>query len=138
MLHYKNYHGHFNYDPEAEIFHGRVIGIRDVVTFQGTSVQELKQSFQDSVDDYLDFCSEQGDEPDKPFSGKFLLRLDPELHRTLDLMAAMNETSLNGLITEILKSSAEKMIKEIPGLRPASDLKADTKFVKKTKTKKTR
>jgi hypothetical protein len=50
----------------------------------------------------------------------------------------MNETSLNGLITEILKSSAEKMVKEIPGLRPASDQKADTKFVKKTKTKKTR
>ncbi len=63
---YKGYKGHVNDDEEAKIFHGEVIGLRDVITFQGTSVEELEQSFKDSVEEYLDFCQELGRAPEAP------------------------------------------------------------------------
>ena len=58
MLNYKGYTGHIEFDDEAGIFHGEVWGLRDVVTFQGRSVDELSQAFKDSVDDYLEFYEE--------------------------------------------------------------------------------
>jgi predicted HicB family RNase H-like nuclease len=69
---YKGYQGHVDYDDKAKLFHGEVVGLRDVITFQGTSVDELEQAFKDSVDEYLDFCKELGRAPEKPFSGKLL------------------------------------------------------------------
>ena len=73
MLNYKGYVGHAEFDDEAGLFHGEVVDLRDVVTFQGRSVEELEQAFRDSVDDYLEFCSQRGEEPDKPFSGRLML-----------------------------------------------------------------
>ena len=70
MLNYKGYTGHVEFDDQAGIFHGEVLDLRDVVTFQGKSVDELEQAFKDSVDDYLEFCQERNEEPDRPFSGK--------------------------------------------------------------------
>jgi len=67
MLTYKNYVGHVEFDDEAEIFHGEVINTRDVITFQGKTVSELKKAFIDSVEDYLDFCASRNEEPNKPF-----------------------------------------------------------------------
>lgn len=66
MMKYKGYTGDVEYDDEAKIFHGEVLGIKDVVTFQGTTVNEIEQAFKDSVDDYLAFCAERGEEPDQP------------------------------------------------------------------------
>lgn len=66
MMTYKGYIGHVTYDDEAKLLHGEVINIRDVVTFQGQSVDELEQAFHDSVDDYLEMCVERGEAPDKP------------------------------------------------------------------------
>ncbi len=71
MMSYKGYTGHFKYDDRAEIFHGQVSGIRDVITFQGRSVDELKEALKDSIEDYLEMCEEEGKSPDKPFTGKF-------------------------------------------------------------------
>lgn len=68
MLKYKGYSGHVEYDDEAGIFHGEVLDLKDAVTFQGTSVDEVEQAFRDSIDDYVEFCQERGEEPDKPFS----------------------------------------------------------------------
>lgn len=62
---YKGYQGQVNYDEEAKFFHGEVLGVRDVVTFQGTSVDELEQAFKDSVDEYSDFCKELERAPEK-------------------------------------------------------------------------
>jgi predicted HicB family RNase H-like nuclease len=62
MMEYKGYIGIVEFDDEAGIFHGEVINLRDVITFQGESVQELRQAFQDSVDDYLAFCAERNEE----------------------------------------------------------------------------
>lgn len=64
---YKNYTGHVEFDDETKIFHGEVLGIKDVVTFQGITVDEIAQAFKDSVNDYLAFCKERGEEPDRPF-----------------------------------------------------------------------
>ena len=75
MMEYKGYYGVVKYDDEAEIFHGDVLLAKGAVTFQGKHVKELKKAFHDSVDEYLKFCEESGIEPEKPFSGKLVLRL---------------------------------------------------------------
>jgi predicted HicB family RNase H-like nuclease len=62
---YKGYIGHVEYDGEAKIFHGEVVGLRDSITFQGESVEELEQAFKDSIDDYLAWCKERGDKPEE-------------------------------------------------------------------------
>ncbi|MEO5914730.1 MAG: type II toxin-antitoxin system HicB family antitoxin [Luteolibacter sp.] len=103
MMIYKGYSGNVRFDDEAEIFHGEVLGVRDVVTFQGRSVEELKTAFHESIDDYLDFCKSRGEEPDKPFSGKFLLRLEPELHRKLYELSTNDGESLNSWIATKLE-----------------------------------
>ncbi len=103
MLMHKGYMGYVEFDDEIEIFHGEVINTRDVITFQGSSVAEIKQAFEDSVDDYLIFCEERGEEAEKPFSGKFNLRVDPQLHRQLYAAAKQAHLSLNQWITSTLK-----------------------------------
>ena len=90
MMEYKGYIGKVEFDSEAGIFHGEVINIRDVITFEGSSVDELNQAFKDSIDDYLEFCASRGEEPEKPFSGKFIVRLSPELHRKAYLKAKLS------------------------------------------------
>lgn len=102
MLTYKNYMASVKFDDEAEIFHGEIINTRDVITFQGKTVAELKQAFIDSVEDYLAFCAERGESPDKPFSGKFNLRLDPELHKEACTTARVEGVSLNQFVTKAI------------------------------------
>ena len=103
MLNYKGYAGRVEFDDEAGIFHGEVLDLRDVVTFQGKSVDEIERAFKDSIDDYLDFCEERGEEPDKPFSGKLMLRLPPELHRKVYTSSKRENKSLNQWIAERLE-----------------------------------
>ena len=86
-MEYKDYLSRIEFDDEADIFHGEVINIRDVITFQGKTVDELRKAFEDSVEDYLAFCAERVEEPDKPFSGRFTVRLSPEQHRKVILAA---------------------------------------------------
>lgn len=102
MMEYKSYIGHVEYDDEALIFHGEVINTRDVITFQGASVDELRREFKKSVDAYLGFCAKHGKDPDKPFSGKLVVRMKPELHRAIAIAARHEKKSLNALITEKL------------------------------------
>lgn len=102
MLSYKGYTGHVEFDDEAGVFHGEVLDLRDVVTFLGRSVDELEHAFKESVDDYLEFCGERGEEPDKPFSGKLMLRLPPELHRKVYTSSKREGKSLNQWIAERL------------------------------------
>ncbi len=102
MLSYKGYSGHVEFDDEAGLFHGEVLDLRDVITFQGKSVDEIEQAFKDSIDDYLEFCAERGEEPDKPFSGKLMLRLPSELHRKVYTSSKQEGKSLNQWIAERL------------------------------------
>lgn len=103
MMKYKGYTGHVEYDADAKIFHGEVLGIKDVVTFQGTNVSEIEQAFTESIDDYLSFCKERGEEPDRPFSGKFNLRIPSDLHAKLSIAAQLHGESLNNYITKTLQ-----------------------------------
>jgi predicted HicB family RNase H-like nuclease len=101
---YKGYTAFIEFDEEAGLFHGEVIDTKDVITFQGTSVKELNKAFKDSVDDYLQFCKSRNEQPDKPFSGKFILRLPKSLHRKIYIKAVKNGQSLNNFITQSLDS----------------------------------
>lgn len=102
MLEYKGYRGQVVYDAEAGVLHGEVVDTRDVITFEGTSVEDLERAFRDSIDDYLEFCAERGEEPDKPFSGKLMVRLPPELHRHVYMEAKRAGKSLNQYISDRL------------------------------------
>ena len=102
---HKDYIGQVTFDEESDIFHGEVINTRDVITFQGATVQEIKKAFIDSVEDYLDFCKERGESPDKPFSGKFNVRIPPELHQKAFIMAKSHHESLNGWVIKAIEKS---------------------------------
>jgi predicted HicB family RNase H-like nuclease len=105
MLNYKGYHGHVDFDEEAGLFHGEVIDLRDVITFQGKSVAELEQAFRDSIDDYLEFCKQEEVEPDRPFSGRLMLRLPTDVHRNVYIKAKNEGKSLNEYISEKLSTA---------------------------------
>ena len=108
MMEYKGYIGKVEFDDVAGIFHGEVVNTRDVITFQGHSVAQLKKAFRDSVQDYLAFCAERGEEPDKPFSGHFVTRIPPELHRQVNVAASLSGKSLNAWVTDQLQSAVAR------------------------------
>ncbi|QLA17162.1 type II toxin-antitoxin system HicB family antitoxin [Desulfolutivibrio sulfoxidireducens] len=87
-MRYKDFLGEFEYDERERIFHGRVVNIQDVVTFEGRSIAELETALADSVEDYLDFCREIGKTPEMSHSGKFNVRISMAVHR-LAAAAAM-------------------------------------------------
>jgi len=102
MMEYKGYLGTVEYDAEAKIFHGDIINTRDVITFQGTTVNEIEQAFKDSINDYIAWCKEDGIEPEKPYSGKFNIRLSPELHRQIAVLAKKRRVSLNSFVEKAI------------------------------------
>ena len=105
MMEYKGYKASVDYDDDAGVLHGEVIGLRDVVTFQGASVKELRKAFRDSVDDYLEFCAERGEAPEKACSGRFVVRVEPALHSEILSRARAEKTSLNAWIKSLLHSA---------------------------------
>ena len=105
MIIHKGYIAKVDFDEDDKVLHGRILGIRDVITFEADSVEGAIAAFEESVEDYLAFCKERNKEPEKPFSGKFNLRIDPDLHRGISLLAAANDISMNSwAITAIKKA----------------------------------
>lgn len=102
---YKGYESAVDYDEEAEIFHGEVANLRDVITFQGASAAELKQALAESIEDYLAFCAERGEEPEKPFSGQFMVRADPVLHKAVANAAPREGGGFNRWVTKALEKA---------------------------------
>ncbi|MHB1524596.1 MAG: type II toxin-antitoxin system HicB family antitoxin [Candidatus Dormibacteria bacterium] len=102
---YKGYTGIVEFDEESGSLFGRVVGLRDLITFQGDSVTEMIQAFHDSVDVYLELCADRGESPEKPYSGQFVLRIDPHLHRAVAHAAEERGLSLNSLIEENLRTA---------------------------------
>ena len=105
MIEYKGYVGVFEFDPEIDTFHGSVVNTRDVITFYGDSVSQLKEEMKRSIDEYLAFCRERGREPEKPFSGKLSVRTSPELHRQVAVEAARRHRSMNRFVQEVLEKA---------------------------------
>ena len=93
-------------DEEAGLFHGEVTNTRDVLTFQGRTLDELKLAFADTIADYIDWCRERGKEPQRPYSGNFTVRISPELHRRVAAAAARSGKSVNTFVAETLERSA--------------------------------
>ncbi len=102
MMEYKGYVGMVEYDDKAKIFHGDVINTRDIITFQGRSVDEIEMAFRESIDDYLSWCEQDGVNPEKPYSGKFNLRLSPELHKEVAVTAKKLKLSINSFVEKAL------------------------------------
>ena len=104
-MRYNGYTANVAFDADAEVFHGWVQHLRDVITFESDSVDGLKREFRISVDDYLEFCHELGQEPERPYSGRFVLRLDPELHRDAVMAADRHGRSLNSWVTTVISQA---------------------------------
>lgn len=100
---YKGYRAKVVFDADAAVLHGEVLGLRDVITFQATSVQDLEGAFRDSVDDYLAWCAELGQEPERAYAGRFLVRMEPDLHRDLALAAERAGESINAFVVACLE-----------------------------------
>jgi predicted HicB family RNase H-like nuclease len=101
-IEYKGYVGIVVYDAEAKLFHGDIVNTRDVITFQGTSVEEIEKAFRDSVEDYLAWYRDENIEPERPYSGKFSLRLPPELHKEVAMKARKLKMSINGFVEKAI------------------------------------
>ncbi|MBO4438236.1 MAG: type II toxin-antitoxin system HicB family antitoxin [Spirochaetaceae bacterium] len=109
MMTYKGFIGSVEYDDEAHVFSGEVINTRTVITFQGTTVDEIENAFHDSVDDYLEWCKEDGIEPEKPYSGKFNVRLTPLFHSQVAIAARKMNMSLNSFVEKSLHDEIAAM-----------------------------
>ena len=99
---YKGYTARIEYDPRDEIFVGRVLGIEDRITFHGATVGTLRRDFRAAIDHYLVDCAARGRAPQKPYSGKILLRVAPEIHARATLIAEAQGKSLNQWAAEVL------------------------------------
>jgi predicted HicB family RNase H-like nuclease len=99
---YKGYIGTVEYSEEDACLFGRVAGIRDIITYEGESVTDIRVAFEEAVDDYLTHCAESGKEPNKHYSGKFMLRIDPSLHARLAAKALTAGKSLNQYAADAL------------------------------------
>lgn len=110
-MNYKGYAGKIvDYDEETGLLHGRVLGIRDVVTFEAKTIEEAIGEFKKSLDVYLAFCAELGQEPAKPYSGEFRIRLTPDVHRKVALAAECDGQSMNEWVAGALASAAEERL----------------------------
>ena len=106
MMEYKGYAaGPIELDPEENTFSGTVSGLKDVIHFEGSTAKELARAFRASIDSYLKYCEEMGQEPDRPYNGKILLRTEPELHRKAALRAAVEGVSLSRWISQQIESA---------------------------------
>ncbi|MCR5776607.1 MAG: type II toxin-antitoxin system HicB family antitoxin [Lachnospiraceae bacterium] len=109
MMNYKGYIGRVEYDDENHVFTGNVINTRTVITFQGSTVDEIENEFRASVEDYLEWCREDGVEPEKPYSGKFNVRFSPELHQQAALGAKLLGISLNSFVEKSVRDELKVM-----------------------------
>jgi predicted HicB family RNase H-like nuclease len=102
IMQYKGYAARIEYSNEDDCFIGHIAGINDIIGFHGDSVAKLHKAFKEAVDDYLETCKKIGKTPQKPYSGHIMLRVPPELHARVAMLAEAHGKSLNALVTEIL------------------------------------
>ncbi|MGC8551043.1 MAG: type II toxin-antitoxin system HicB family antitoxin [Acidobacteriaceae bacterium] len=104
-INHNGYTGSVEFNEEDGLLHGKLLGIRDAITYEGKDVRSLTRNFRQAVDEYLAFCEAEGKTPDKPFKGSLNVRISPELHRALAKRAEQKKKSLNAEISDILESS---------------------------------
>ena len=111
ILQYKGYYANVQYSAEDDVFFGSVVGINDLVSFEGTSVKGLKQSFYEAVDDYLETCKAQNKEPEKTYKGSFNIRISSELHRQAAIVSAGKNMTLNDFVRYAIDMAVNKSTK---------------------------
>ena len=104
---YKGYSARIDYDDEDGILTGRIAGIRDGVGFHADNVEALREAFHEAVEDYIGTCAEIGKKPQKPYSGRVMFRVSPEVHRKEALAADLSGKSLNQWAEEVLERAAQ-------------------------------
>jgi predicted HicB family RNase H-like nuclease len=115
-MEYKGYRGVVRYSAEDRVLHGRILGIDDVVNFEGADVEELERAFHEAVDDYLALCEKLGRAPDREYSGRIPLRIDSALHRRVAIAADSEAKSVNSWIADALEV-ATRPRRSDPGTR---------------------
>lgn len=103
---YQNYSAKVEYDSVDKIFVGHIVGIRDIVGFHGSTVEELESAFHEAVEHYLEVCEKIGQQPQRSYSGKLTLRISPEIHMAVATAAEMNSKSINQWAADVLKQAA--------------------------------
>lgn len=103
-MEYKGYIGSVEFSETDEVFFGKVLGIRALISYEGTSAKELIEDFHGAVDAYLEMCSEMREEPEKAYKGSFNIRISPELHRQIAVYAMSQQVSINSLIERALQN----------------------------------
>jgi len=103
VLEYKGYHTKVEFDSDALVVRGKIEGIKDLVTFESSNLSLIETEFHTAVDDYLEFCKEMGKEPDKEYKGTFNIRISPELHKELVLVALKNGDTLNATVEKAIR-----------------------------------
>jgi predicted HicB family RNase H-like nuclease len=104
---YKGYLARIDYDANDRIFTGRVLGINDIVVFDGTTVDEIEQRLHEMLDFYLESSQQAGRPPQKPYSGKLMLRIPPEIHARAAMLAEAQGKSLNQWVADLLARQAQ-------------------------------
>ncbi len=104
VLTYKGYIGSVHFSAGDDVFHGKIEGIRDLVSFEGKGVDELKKAFREAVDDYLEFCKKVGKKPEKSYKGSFNIRISPEIHKQAAIKAAVLGISLNQFVQKAIEN----------------------------------
>lgn len=107
-LKYKNYTGSIEYSKEDDLLFGKVLGIKDLISYEGKTGMELENDFREVVDEYLDLCKKDGIEPEKSFKGSFNVRIPDYLHRDAVLIANSENISLNNFVAESIREMVRK------------------------------
>ena len=108
ILKYKNYYAEIYFIGADEVFYGKIAGINDLVTFEATSVKEMKKAFQEAVEDYIATCKELGKEPEKTYKGSFNVRIPSELHRQAAQHAILHKMTLNDFVSHAIDAAIVK------------------------------
>ena len=104
ILEYKGYYGTVEFSDSDNIFFGKVIGIRCLISYEGDNEKNLKEDFEGAIDAYLEMCKEESVEPEKAYIENFTVQLSPELHKTLALYSASHGKSINSTVEEAIKN----------------------------------
>lgn len=102
MLNHKGYNGTVEYDAEDDLLIGHIVGINDSINYHGSSIAEIRSSFIDAVENYLSLCEEIGKTPEKEYSGRFTIRINPECHKEIARIAEMQKVSIGKVIEDAM------------------------------------
>ena len=109
-MEYKNYVGSVEFSERDGVFFGKVMGIRSLISYEGTTAKELVDDFHGAVDDYLELCAAEGKEPERAYKGSFNVRVSPDLHKQAVIYASSRQMSLNSLVEQALRNSLASQI----------------------------